>query len=302
MPEPEQTMGFSATPVETPDAAIRFTDEPGAAPPSADLSGTWEMQFDEHGPAKGMLEQTGAGVVTGTAAMPSEYGDLRFLSGSLGGARLTMSTFDGQHAYLLEATLDDDGSLRGSFRCCEEIHDTFVAARSEGFEVVDPLQQVLIVSEGRHLEIEALRDPKYDGKAIVVEIFGTWCSNCNDLAPLLTELYAEHRDGGLEILGVAYELTDDEAYSRARLDAYRKKHDLTWDLVLADDEPEALLSQGSARFSPIEGVPVTIFLNRDRTVRAVYAGFLGPAAGEAHEKAVATFRELTRQILDSPAS
>ena len=56
------------------------------------------------------------------------------------------------------------------------------------------------------------------------------------------------------------------------------------------------------RFSAIEGVPVTIFLNRDRTVQAVYAGFLGPAAGEAHMEAVATFRELTRQILDSPAS
>jgi len=302
MPEPEQSMAFRASPIATPDPALRFADTLEGSPPAADLSGTWEMRFAEHGPAKGMLEQTPGGVVDGTAAMPSEYGDLRFLAGTISGERLTMSTFDGQHAYLLEATRQGDGTLRGSFRCCEEIHDTFVATRSEDFEVVSPLHQVQILSEDRHLELEALRDPKYDGKAVLVEIFGTWCSNCNDLAPLLTELYDEHRDEGLEMLGIAFELTDDETYSQARLAAYREKHGLTWNLVLADDTPEALLSQGSVRFSAIEGVPVTIFLNRDRTVQAVYAGFLGPAAGEAHMEAVATFRELTRQILDSPAS
>jgi len=303
MSEPEQRMAFSATPIETPDPGRRFDEADGVGEtPSLDLSGTWEMQFAAHGPAKGMLEQAAGGVVDGTAAMPSEYGDLRFLTGALRGERLSMSTFDGQHAYLLEATLEADGTLRGSFRCCEEVHDTFVATRSEDFEIVDPLRQVTILSEERLLNLEALRDPKYDGKAVVVEIFGTWCPNCNDLAPLLTELYAQHRDEGLEMLGIAYELTTDEAYTKARLDAYREKHGQDWEIVVAAEGPDELLGHGPIRFSAIEGVPVTIFLNRDRTVRAVYAGFLGPAAGESHEEAVTTFRDLTRQILDSPES
>jgi len=303
MTGPEQRMAFSATPIETPDSGHRFDDDDAAvAPPSADLSGTWEMQFTEHGPAKGMLEQATGGAVDGTAAMPSEYGDLRFLAGALRGERLSMSTFDGQHAYLLEATLEADGTLRGSFRCCEEVHDTFVATRSDAFEIVDPLHQVAILSEERLLDLEALRDPMYDGKAVVVEIFGTWCPNCNDLAPVLTQLYEEHRDEGLEMLGVAYELTTDEAYTKARLDAYREKHAQSWEIIVATEGPDQLLGHGPIEFSPIEGVPLTIFLNRDRTVRAVYAGFLGPATGEAHEQAVATFRDLTRQILDSPES
>jgi thiol-disulfide isomerase/thioredoxin len=302
MAEPEQRMAFSATPIATPDPALRFTETPEGAQPAADLSGTWEMQFEAHGPAKGMLEQTAGGVVNGTAAMPSEYGDLRYLTGAISGDRLTMSTFDGQHAYLLEAVVGPDGTLSGSFRCCGEIHDTFVAERSEDFDVVDPLRQVRILSEDRRLDLEALRDPKYDGKAVVIEIFGTWCPNCNDLAPLLTELYGDHREEGLELLGIAYELSDDTAYTQARLAAYREKHGLTWEVVLAAEPPEELLGRGPARFSAIEGVPVTIFLNRDRTVRAVYAGFLGPAAGEAHEEAITTLRDLTRQILDSPAS
>jgi hypothetical protein len=47
-----------------------------------------------------------------------------------------------------------------------------------------------------------------------------------------------------------------------------------------------------------KGVPVTIFLNRDGTVHAIYRGFSGPATGEAHRKAKAEFERLTAEILD----
>ena len=46
-------------------------------------------------------------------------------------------------------------------------------------------------------------------------------------------------------------------------------------------------------------LPVTLFLNRDRTIRAIYTGFWGPATGGTHEKTVATFQRLTKEILAS---
>jgi hypothetical protein len=63
--------------------------------------------------------------------------------------------------------------------------------------------------------------------------------------------------------------------------------------------PEELLAAGPARLSSISGVPVTIFFNRDRTIRAIYTGFLGPATGATHERAAATLRRLTNEILAS---
>ena len=45
--------------------------------------------------------------------------------------------------------------------------------------------------------------------------------------------------------------------------------------------------------------PVTVFLNRDGTVQAVYSGFSGPATGVAHSQARAEFQRLATEILQS---
>jgi hypothetical protein len=68
---------------------------------------------------------------------------------------------------------------------------------------------------------------------------------------------------------------------------------------LADATPAELFAAGPAALSPVEGVPVTILLNRDRTIHAIYAGFSGPATGAAHHRATTTFRALTSEILQS---
>ena len=292
---------FEATPVQTrvPSRRFAFPSVDGdPAPPAIDLSGVWRIEFDTLGPARGVFEQTDGGVVRGTADVPSEYGDLRFLAGTLRGAALSLSRFDGQSAALIEAQLEPGGTIRGTFSCCDEPRDMFVAERSEGFNVVDPLQQVRVTSTETRLDFAPLLTPPYDGKAVIVEIFGTWCPNCNDLAPLLAELYRDHHDEGLEMLAVAYELSDSAAYNQERLAAYRAKYGLAWEIITADVPPDDLFAVGPAALSPIEGVPVTIFLNRDRTIRAVYAGFRGPATGAAHDEATAIFRELTSQILE----
>jgi thiol-disulfide isomerase/thioredoxin len=297
LPVERQRMAFRAVPVDTPEPSRRFQFESGAGSPK-DVSGVWRMQFDLHGPAKGTFAQS-AGVVSGTAEMPSEYGDLRFLAGSVNHERFSVSSFDGQHAYLLEGHVQPDGGIAGTFICCDDVRDTFVAQRSEDFQVVDPLQQVKVISDDRHFDFDELHKPKYDGKAVIVELFGTWCPNCNDLAPVLGELYQTHHRDGLEVVGLAFELSQDPAYNEARLAAYRQRHRLTWDVVIAQAEPDVLFARGAARLSSINGVPVTIFLNRDRTVHAIYAGFSGPATGAEHRQAIDRFRTLTQEIVSS---
>lgn len=296
-------MPFGASPIAGPDARERFVSESAGIPPldgSLDASGVWRMTFESHGPAKGNFTQVAPGIVEGTVEMPSEYGDLRFLAGNLDGAEVSLSAFDGGYAYLVRAHVAATGAMEGFFVCCDGERDRFTAQRSGDFDVVDPLQQVRVTSASRRVDFEPLLDPKYTGKAAILEIFGTWCPNCNDLAPLLTELYRSHHDEGLEMLGVAYEVSDSEEANQLRLDAYRAKHGLEWEVVIADTATEDLFASSPVSLSPIEGVPVTIFLNRDRTIHAIYAGFRGPATGAAHQETVERFRSLTREILDSP--
>ena len=296
-------VSFEATPVQALAPRRRFATpagdvDGGGATPATDVAGVWRIEFETRGLAKGLFEQGPSGVVRGTADVPSEYGDLRFLAGNIRGTELSLSSFDGGYAALVEAHLEPDGTMRGTFICCDEPPDAFVAERTEAFDVVDPLQQVRVTSGETRLDYEPLLAPQYAGKAVILEIFGTWCPNCNDLAPLLAELYREHHDEGLEMLAVAYELSDSEAYNQERLAAYQAKYGLEWEVVSADAVPDELFAAGPAELSPIGGVPVTIFLNRDRTIRAIYAGFRGPATGAAHEEATATFRTLTRDILE----
>jgi len=68
--------------------------------------------------------------------------------------------------------------------------------------------------------------------------------------------------------------------------------------VITDSTLEELALEGLAGLTPIERVPVTIFLNRDHTVRATYSGFSGPATGESHGKAKAQLEKLTAEILN----
>jgi len=288
---------FAAQPLDRLDSRLRFPIRSGE--PAIDVAGTWRIEFDSHDVGKARFEPAAAGVVNGTAEVPSEYGDLRFLAGIVDGSSLSLSTFDGSIAYLIRGQVDADGRMRGELIRGDGTRDAFGATRSRDFDVVDPLRRVRVISAQKRLDFAPLSSARYDGKAVIIELFGTWCSNCNDLAPLLVDLYRRHREQGLEVLGLAYEMSADDAYRRERVAAYRAQHGVEWEVLIPKGPPEDLFAVGPAQVAPIEGVPVTLFLNRDRTIRAIYTGFWGPATGGTHEKAVATFQRLTKEILAS---
>jgi thiol-disulfide isomerase/thioredoxin len=287
---------FRATPAPAPDEHARFEGVP--AEPSRRVTGPWRMTLEVHGPAKGLFEQEPSGVTRGTIDVPADYGDLRFLAGEVTGAAISLSTFDGGSASLLRGRIGDDGRMQGELLNSYGVRERFTGEPSADFEVGDPLQQVTVTSAERRIDFPPLLTDRYAGKAAIIEVFGTWCANCNDLAPLLTELYRTYRDDGLEMLGVAYEYAHMAADSSARLEAYRAKYRVEWDVLPADEDLSTLLG-GPATLSPIGGVPVTIFVNRDRTIRAIYTGFRGPAMGAAHQRTVETFRRLAREIVAS---
>ena len=293
-------LSFKARPIDEPDPSERFPVEWSStkdSPGRADVAGTWRMQFNGHGVARGVLVQDASGVVTGTVEVPQQYGDLRFLAGNVRGTRMRLSTFDGQHVGLLQGEVRADGVLSGEW-ISSESRDHFVAERAGDFSLPDPLNRVRLKPEARRLDLEPLRDPKYAGKPVIVELFGTWCPNCNDHAPVLVDLYREFGPQGLEILGLAYEYADSRESAERRVREFKEKHGVEWDVVIADSTLEELADEGLAGLSPIEGVPVTIFVKPDGTVHAVYTGFSGPATGAAHQEARAQFRKLTAEILD----
>jgi thiol-disulfide isomerase/thioredoxin len=254
------------------------------------------MEFEDDRVGRGIFAQEASAVVTGTVELADAYGDLRFLAGAVRGTRLYLSTFDGQHAVLLEGEVQPDGTMQGNL-LTEQSRDPFIARRAGDVDVPDPLHRVRLKAGKRRLELEPLRGPRYAGKAVIVDIFGTWCPTCSDHAPLLVDLYREHGPRGLEILGLACEYTDSREQAARRVREFKEKHGIEWEVLIADSTLEELASEGLAGLSAIEGVPVTVFVKPDGTVHAVYTGFSGPATGAAHREAKAEFRRLTAEIL-----
>ena len=225
-PGREPILSLTAQPVAGPDPSTRFPAEPAEAEtelPHAEVAGSWRMEFDSYGVAKGVFVQKSSGVVTGSVEIPSEYGDLRFLAGNVRGTRVWLSTFDGQNAFMLEGEIKPDGTMEGEW-VNHDSQDPFVAERDDDFEMPDPLDRVAFTPDEQRLELEPLRDSKFDGKGVIVQLFGTWCPNCNDHAPALVELYRDYRAQGLEILGLAYEYGNDLEYKQRRVREFKKKH------------------------------------------------------------------------------
>jgi thiol-disulfide isomerase/thioredoxin len=212
------------------------------------------------------------------------------------GQEVRLSTFDGQRAFALEGTLMQDGTMEGQW-ITHHSRDPFVAERDDDLEMPDPLGRIPFVRGEQRLELQPLREPRFADKPVIVELFGTWCPNCNDQAPVLVELYRRYRSQGLEILGLAYEDSSEPEFRKRRVEEFKRKHGVEWDVVIADATLEDLAEVDFAGLGPIEGVPVTIFLRRDHTVHAIYSGFSGPATGKVHEEARAELERLTTEIL-----
>ncbi|WP_431216314.1 TlpA disulfide reductase family protein [Puia sp. P3] len=50
-----------------------------------------------------------------------------------------------------------------------------------------------------------IRLSDYRGKLVILDFWGSWCGACRQSHPHLKQLYAQYKDKGLEIIGVANE-------------------------------------------------------------------------------------------------
>jgi thiol-disulfide isomerase/thioredoxin len=298
----------------TRGAAERFTpvDPPAPPAPFADLSGAWRVEFvDEDGsePARGEFYQQGKRV-TGTFLTPT--GDYRFLEGSFEAGLLRLSTFDGGHAFLFHARARADGGLEGDFWSRDTYHARWTAVRAVDGEPILPdawglagltnddgrFRFAFEDLEGRLLSSD---DPRFRKKVVLANIFGSWCPNCNDEAPLLAEWDRRYRDRGLEIVGLAYEYSGHRERDRRYVRKYAERHGIAFPLLLAGISDKAAAAETLPDLSAVIAFPTSVFIGRDGRVRRIHSGFSGPGTGEHYEKLVAELETLIETLLAEPA-
>lgn len=254
------------------------------------------------------------GKVFVTGILEPVSGDTGLLHGSVyndpaGHTHFHLSRFDGIHVLALDGDFQPDGSLKGQLAGTAS-STPFTAQRSKDVASADPNVQA-----GGLTRVKDPQQPfrfggtdstgkfvdqasaQFKGKAVIVDIFGTWCPNCHDEAPILQQLYGKYRSQGLVIVGLAYEYTDDHARNLRQIEIYRAKYGITFPLLLAGTTAEGQIEKTLPQLVNFGAYPTTIFLDRDGRVHAIHAGFAGPSTGDKYQEVQQRMDQLTREIL-----
>lgn len=282
------------------------------AAPNYDAEGSWETTMTSANGSTstyiGLFKNNGT-QVTGTFLTP--VGDMRYLHGVVSGDTLKLTGFDGSHAMLFTGIFSDENTITDG-RLYSQNRDvrTWQAGRKE-YETLPAAYEPNDITPGtakidfrlqdmKTSEFVSLSDPKYHGKVVVISVLGSWCPNCYDEAPVLIEYYNKYKDKGLEIIGVAFEQTEDFETSKQALESFFRHFDITYPVLFSGvsfNDPELTEKVFPGLPAEIGAFPTSVFIDKSGYVRKIHGGFNGPATGKYYEETLAEFNAVISGLL-----
>jgi len=245
-------------------------------------------------------------IATGTFLTTT--GDYRYLAGRVDGNLMRFSTFDGAHAFLFHARMQDDGTIEGDFWSGNWHHETWTAVRDDDAELPDAFGQTVIADQdalddmvfknlvGEPTRVLDVLDES-GSKARIIEIFGTWCPNCSDAGRELVSLREQYGDD-LAVVGLAFEITEDFDRSVQQVTRHHEHIGTDWPILIAGLSDKDKASKALPVLDKVRSYPTLIFLDRNNAVQGVYSGFSGPATGDAYTKQRLRFEEIIDAMID----
>ncbi len=279
--------------------------------PTADFSGRWAVSFFSAGKdsteAVGEFVQNSKGKITGTFLMAS--GDYRYLHGIVSGDSLYMSGFDGGYAILFTAKLDTDNKISDAHLYSGVTnHSQWVAHRDPKAKLPDGYSHTKLRPGENRLNFRfpdtngdtvSIDDSKYQNKVVIIQILGSWCPNCLDETQFLSDYYNKNSSKGVEIIGLAYERTEDYNTSKTALEPFRRRFNVKYPFLITGVTVSDTLKTEKTlpQLDKIESFPTSIFIDRKGVVRKIHSGYDGPATGEHYEAFKKEFYELMNSLL-----
>lgn len=273
------------------------------------LTGRYEIKFESSDDlAVGLFElkqNASREFIAGTFLTTT--GDYRFLAGDFDANTklLTLSCFDGGHAFLFKAKLKQPGRLAGQFWSRSSWNEKWVGKKNSNAKIADGFKQVnwagIATSKIKFPDLDgkprSLSDPSFKGKVKIVQVFGSWCPNCHDASKFLNELQKDYQEKGLSIVGLAFELTADPERSRRQIKNYRQRTGAQYPILIAGLADKETATKQLKILSRVKSYPTTIFLDKSDRPIAIHSGFTGPATGQAYELLKKRFRMIIEKQL-----
>jgi thiol-disulfide isomerase/thioredoxin len=274
---------------------------------------TYKAQFrDSDGgtyPAVGLFKYNQGNNVTGTFL--TSTGDYRYLSGNLAlrekKQHLLLSTFDGSHAFLFDASYEGGKELKGDFYSGKSGHETWTATLDPKASLPDADTLTYLRKGESRLNFKfpslvqgssiSPTDAKYRGKVVVLQVLGSWCPNCMDESKFLAPWYAQNKARGVEVIGLGYERMPEYDQAAARLRQMKERLNIGYDVAVAGVANKDSVAKSMPQLAKFLAFPTTIFLDKKGVVRSIHTGFAGPGTGKYYEEEKAHFNRTVDKLL-----
>lgn len=278
----------------------RFTVTAAA---NKNISGKWAVSFGQKAnPAIAIFQQKGT-QLSGSIVTPT--GDYRYLDGVVNGDTLLLSTFDGGHAFLFSAIINSNKTIsNGKFYSGATSSEVFTAIKNDtatlpdlaAMQVKDGDGKLNFSFKGLDGKFVSLTDERFKNKVVIVQLMGSWCPNCMDETAFLTEFYDKNKQRGVEVIALAYELTDNFERSKKSVQKFKDRFNVQYPIlvtgVTVSDEKRT--EKTLPQLTPIKVFPSTIILDKYGKIRTIDTGFFGPGTGEYFEH----FKKGFNKIID----
>lgn len=275
------------------------------------IAGRWAVDFvsvssGDTTLSVGEFSQNGE-IVTGTFLTPT--GDYRYLAGIVDGDTVKLSCFDGGHAYLFTAHINDDKSLSdGYFYSGIKYVEKWTAQKNDSAKLGDEYALTKLNKNAGKVDFKfvsidgdsvSIHDERFKNKVVLLQLMGSWCPNCMDETAFLSDYYNRHHSDGIEIIGLAYERSTNFERSQKTLRTFQKRFDVQYPmLVTGVTVSDTLRAEKTLpQLEKIIAFPTLIFLDKKGAIRTIHTGFTGPGTGIHYEHFKNDFDKIVGALL-----
>jgi thiol-disulfide isomerase/thioredoxin len=290
--------------------SFRVSAYPGvaASQPAANApTGNFLVVFEDETPEKATTTASiwkEGDVYYGTFIAPD--GDYGLLEGAPTAQGIQFSRFTGWQAIAIEVNPDGE-NWSGRYHAASiekprpfKLHPQQVSGIAEGKRTAmkDPNGSFAFACTSLTGETVRHTDDRFKGKALAVDIMGTWCHNCMDESPVLEDLYKTYGRDGFQVVGLSYEIKNDVELGKKNLTLFRDRYKLSYPLLYCGSLDDANLDQQlHSQLANFFAFPTTLFIDRKGKVRSIHSGFQGPGTGDRYPLQVKKLRDLVEQVV-----
>lgn len=275
---------------------------------SAEIAPIWQAMFSEGTAdsvrAIGEFDQNGSHL---RGTFLTETGDYRFLEGVVDGNEVKLSCFDGAHAFLFTANLNEQGKLNGTFLSGNHWEEPWTAYVDQEASIRPP-ESLTFLKEGHDKlsfnfpdlqgNMVSLDDPRFRNKVVIVQILGSWCPNCMDETKLYAKWYDAYQDKGLEIIGLAYERTTSMEKAVRNVKRMKSQLKARYPILIASiDNDKTKAGETLPMLNHVLSYPTSIYIDRDGAIRKIHTGFYGPGTGNHYVRFLEEYTAFLENLL-----